>query len=141
MYFSGTFEHTLDDRGRIAVPAAFRPAFLAGATLRPTPEGCIELYTAEGFETEVRRRLTGDDESSRTLGARRTRRSFLADALPADLDKQGRIVIPPALRAATLPDAKVSIIGCGDFMEIWASERWAREREAIAAIAAQEAGA
>lgn len=141
MYFSGTFEHTLDDRGRIAVPAAFRASFLAGAILRPTPEGCIELYTAKGFETEVRRRLSGDDESSRTLGARRTRRSFLADALPADLDKQGRVVIPPVFRAAALPDAKVAIVGCGDFIEIWASERWAQEREAIATINAQEAGA
>lgn len=138
MYFSGTFEHALDDRGRIAVPAAFRGAFLQGAILRPTPEGCIELYTAEAFETEVRRRLSGDDESSRTLGARRTRRSFLADALPAELDRQGRIVIPPPFRAASLSDGRVAIVGCGDFLEIWASERWAAER---AAITAAEAGA
>ncbi len=138
MRFLGTFEHTLDERGRVAVPASFRAAFKGGGMIRPGAEGCIELYTPEAFEVEVQHRLSGEDESSRTLSARRARRSFFADAYPVDLDAQGRIVIPPLFRAAALSDNRVAVVGCGDRLEIWANERWVAER---AAIAAEEARA
>ena len=44
MFFFGTFEHSLDERGRIAIPARYRSAFADGGILRRGPEGCAELY-------------------------------------------------------------------------------------------------
>ena len=49
MYFYGSFEHTMDERGRVAVPALYRNAFIEGGVLRPSTEGCIELYAAAAF--------------------------------------------------------------------------------------------
>jgi MraZ protein len=135
--FYGTFEHTMDERGRVAVPATFRRAFEDGGVLRPAAEGCVELYTNEAFEAETQRRMSGADESTRTLAARRTRRSFLAEAFQVELDRQGRILIPGPMRTAAGLDGRAVIVGCGDYIELWDQERWAAER---AAFAAEEAG-
>lgn len=138
MTFYGTYEHTMDERGRLAVPANFRPAFEAGGVLRPTAEGCVELYDATAFESEVAKRLSGPDDSTRTLDARRTRRGFLAGAQPVELDRQGRIVIPPPVRSAAALEGRAVILGCGDYIEIWDEARWAVEQAAIAASEASQ---
>jgi MraZ protein len=138
VYFYGTFEHALDDRGRIAVPAVYRRAFEDGGVVRPSAEGCIELYAPEAFQAEVERRLSGDDESTRTLSARRTRRGFLAEAFPVDLDRQGRILIPQAVRTAAALDGRAVIVGCGDHLELWDQPRWEAEKAALAAAEAEE---
>jgi MraZ protein len=134
--FYGTYGHTMDERGRLAVPANFRPAFDSGGVLRPTAEGCVELYDTAAFEAEVAKRLTGPDESTRTLDARRTRRGFLAGAQPVELDRQGRIQITPLVRAAAGLEGRAVILGCGDYIEIWDEARWLVEQAAIAAAEA-----
>ncbi len=136
MTFYGTYEHTMDERGRLAVPAVFRRAFDAGGVLRPAAEGCLELYDAAAFEAEVAKRLSGPDESTRTRDARRTRRGFLAEAYQVDLDRQGRILIPQPVRAAAGLDGRAVIVGCGDYIEIWDEARWQVEQAAIAAAEA-----
>ena len=136
MTFYGTYEHTMDERGRLAVPANFRHAFVSGGLLRPTPEGCVELYDTAAFEAEAAKRLSGADDSTRTLEARRTRRAFLAGVQPIQLDAQGRIQITPAVRAAANLDGRAVILGCGDYIEIWDETRWAVEQAAIDAAEA-----
>ncbi len=138
MYFYGTFEHALDDRGRLAVPAVYRRAFEEGGVVRPGIEGCVELYSPEAFQAEADRRLSGDDESTRTLTARRTRRGFLAEAFPVELDRQGRILIPLPIRTAAGLDGRAVIVGCGDYLEVWDQARWAEEKAALAAAEAEE---
>lgn len=133
MYFYGTFEHAIDERGRIAIPAHFRRALDAGAVLRSSADGCIELYTHDGFTAEVQTRL-GEEASTRHRSARRTRRQFLADVYDVDLDKQGRVLLPPALRehgALLDPTGRAVFVGCGDYVEIWHPERWQTERAAV----------
>ena len=127
MFFFGTFEHSLDERGRIAIPARYRRAFVDGGVLRRGPEGCVEMYTQESFDEEVRRRL-GDEATTRAAIGRRVRRGFLPDAYGVELDKQGRILVPPQLRDETGLGGKVLVIGCGDYLELWHPERWAEER-------------
>ena len=127
----------MDERGRVAVPAIYRRSFEEGGVIRLAPEGCVELYTQEAFEAETQRRLSGDEESTRTRAARRTRRSFLAEAFAVELDRQGRILIPAPVRTAAALDGRAVIVGCGDCIELWDQERWAAER---AAFAAEEAG-
>lgn len=138
MYFYGTFEHAMDDRGRVAIPAVYRRAFSEGGVVRPSVEGCVELYSPDAFQTEVERRLSGDDESTRTLTARRTRRGFLAEAFPVELDRQGRILLPQPVRAAAGLDSRAVIVGCGDYLELWDQTRWTEEKAALAAAEAEE---
>ncbi|MEZ4552391.1 MAG: division/cell wall cluster transcriptional repressor MraZ [Dehalococcoidia bacterium] len=139
MYFYGTYEHAIDERGRIAVPAGYRQEFAGGGVVRVNAEGCIELYTHQGFEEEAQRRIRVE-ESTRSLSARRTRRSFLAGAYPVDLDKQGRILLPQPIRAMARLNGRASIVGCGDYLEIWERENWNLEQAAFKA-AETEAGA
>lgn len=134
--FYGTYEHTIDERGRLAVPANFRHAFVSGGLLRTTPEGCIELYDTAAFEAEVAKRLTGPDDSTRTLDARRTRRAFLAGVHPVQLDAQGRIQLNPAIRTAAKLDGRVVIVGLGEYIEVWDEAAWLAEQAAITAAEA-----
>lgn len=134
--FYGTYDHAIDERGRIAIPALYRDQFADGGVVRVSAEGCVELYTQEGFEEEAQRRLSVD-ESTRFLSARRTRRSFMAGAFQVDLDRQGRILLPQAVRSTASLNGKASIVGCGDYMEIWERESWAIEQEALAAAEAR----
>ncbi|HRC61934.1 MAG: cell division/cell wall cluster transcriptional repressor MraZ [Dehalococcoidia bacterium] len=136
MFFYGTYEHAIDERGRIAIPSGYRPQFGGGGVVRVGAEGCVELYTQEGFEAEAERRLSSE-ESTRELSARRTRRSFLAGAFPVELDKQGRILLPQPIRSMAHLNGRASIVGCGDYMEIWERDSWNAEQ---AAFSAAEAG-
>ena len=128
--FYGTFEHSVDARGRIAVPARYRHAFERGAVLRSSADGCIEMYTLEGFEAEVELRL-GEQRSTREVGGRRIRRAFLPGAFDVELDRQGRVLVPQGLRGDCGLEDRAVIVGCGDYVEIWQPERWASEADAV----------
>lgn len=130
MFFFGTFEHSIDERGRVAIPARYRHAFVDGGVLRAGPDGAVEMYTQQTFDEEVQRRL-GSEDGNRSVTARRIRRGFLSDAYAVELDKQGRILLPPQVRTEADIHSKVLIIGCGDYLEIWHPDRWAGEREAL----------
>ena len=137
MFFFGTFEHAIDERGRVAIPARYRRAFVDGGVLRVGPEGAVEMYTNTTFEEEVERRL-GVEDGNRTQEARRTRRSFLSEAYAVDLDKQGRILVPPQIRERSSLGGKVLIIGCGDYLELWHPDDWAGEQAALEGVAAED---
>jgi MraZ protein len=128
VYLYGTFEHSMDDRGRVAIPAVFRRALQDGGVLRPAEDGCLELYTQEAFDAETALRL--GESGTRKRGDRRRRRTFLPDSLHVDLDRQGRIVVPQEMREGAGLDGRASLIGLGDYIEIWNPERWAAERSA-----------
>lgn len=128
--FFGSYEHSVDERGRIAVPARFRKLFIEGAVVRAGPERCVEVYTAEGFRTETTRRL-GDHLSTRDRESRRVRRAFLTNAFEVELDRQGRILVPQGLRQQCEVGDRVVINGCGDYIEIWNPDRWATEMSAL----------
>jgi MraZ protein len=128
--FFGSFEHAIDDRGRIAIPARYRKSFTDGAVLRLGPEGCIEMYTAEGFERQVTLRI-GGNESTRNQGGRRVRRGFLAQAFEVELDRQGRILVPQGLRQQSALTERAVVVGLGDYVELWDPAAWASELEAV----------
>src|SRR3972149_2458309 len=91
MAFRGTYEHTVDDRGRVAVPARYRHEFAGGVVLARSPDGCVEVYTPEGYD-EMSNLVTA--EPAVHLKGRRLRRGVFADSWDAGLDRQGRILIP-----------------------------------------------
>jgi MraZ protein len=126
VFFYGTFEHSVDERGRVAIPARYRHAFVDGGVLREGPEGCVELYTQQGFDEEVQRRL-GSEASNRRAAGRRIRRGFMPGAYTVELDRQGRVLVPPQLRQAGGLDGRIMVVGCGDYIELWHPDRWQAE--------------
>jgi MraZ protein len=130
MAFRGTFEHTLDDRGRVALPARYRQEFLGGVVLTIGPEGCIEVYTLAGFDQ------MSDDFASApatTVEGRRSRRRFDAQSFDTELDRQGRVLVPARFRQMAGLNGAVVIIGRRECLEIWNPDRWAAESAAAMA--------
>lgn len=135
MAFRGIYEHTLDDRGRVALPARYRQDFLAGAILTLGPEGCVEVYTPEGFQHM-------SDEfaaaPATTLRGRRVRRAFDAQSYDAELDRQGRILVPQRFRQIAALNGAVTIVGRRECLEIWNPERWAAESSTAMTFASRD---
>jgi MraZ protein len=123
--FLGEFEHALDERGRLAIPAKFRPALAEGMVVTKGIDRCLVIWTMDdwrAFTDDLRQMplMAGD--------ARRMQRFFLAGAADAVPDRLGRILIPAPLRAyAQLADQAV-VIGVGDRVEIWSTANWEQER-------------
>lgn len=131
MAFRGTFEHSVDDRGRVAIPARYRHLFGEGVVLVQSPEGCVEIYTPQGYD-EMSRLVTA--EPATHLKGRRLRRGFFARSWDAELDRQGRILIPAPLRESSQLDGVVIISGRQECLEVWNRERWEQEiREVVEA--------
>ena len=126
--FTGEYEHRVDDRGRLAIPAAYRLLFEHGGFLLPGPDGQLELYTPDGYAQEKRMRTVGDKLKATD---RRLARSFFGRVRRVDLDRQGRIVIPQPLREQRDLHGDTTIIGMGDYLEIWSSDAWRTEQSAI----------
>lgn len=138
--FRGTFEHSLDDRGRVAVPARYREAFADGGVLTPSPDGCLELYPAHVFEETARSLATAGANLQR---GRRLRRGLDARSWDVELDRQGRILIPQPLRESAALAGGLVLAGRRECLELWNPERWAEElriveREYAANLEAQE---
>ena len=137
MHFFGAHEHTLDGRGRVAIPAVFRRELHGGGVLRPADDGCLELYTHDGFEAKTDEVL--GDADARTRIGRQRRRVFLSRAFGfPQLDQQGRVVIPQEMREHADLDGRVVLVGVGDYVEIWDLERWETADQAALAAVAEE---
>lgn len=128
MAFRGTYEHTVDDRGRVAIPARYRHEFVGGAVLTLSPEGCVEVYNEDGFN-EMSNLVTA--EPATHLKGRRLRRRLSARSWDAELDRQGRILIPAQLREAAQLNGAVTINGRVECLEIWNRDRWREEEQQV----------
>jgi MraZ protein len=126
MFLIDTFEHTLDDRGRVAVPARYRPMFAEGVFLVRGSERCIELYTPQDFWERSAPILR---ESADTESGRRRKRKLFSHCRQEVLDGQGRVLIPARLRQWAGLDSTVIIVGRGDCLELWSPQRWGEEEE------------
>ena len=124
MAFRGTYEHTVDDRGRVAIPARYRHEFAEGVRLTLGPEGCIEVFTPSGF-AEMSNLVAA--EPATTQPGRRSRRLFDAQSRDIELDRQGRILIPAKFREEAALEGPVVIAGRRECLEIWSPQRWQRE--------------
>ena len=120
--FVGQFEHALDAKGRIVLPASFRVSFDESGFLIKGPEGCLALLTPDRFrdiaQTMASRSVEGD------VRHRSAKRSFGAGAARVLPDKQGRIAVPEDLRAFAHLERDCVIVGAIDEVEIWDQSRW-----------------
>jgi MraZ protein len=118
--FVGTFEHSLDGKGRVVLPSQFRNE-LAGRGFIAQYQQCLGLWTQEGF-SEVANRL--QDKVRQGLAPQNAVRALAANAVQVEPDAQGRILIPQRLRDYAGLDREVAIIGALDRIEIWHAPRW-----------------
>ncbi|MEP6776344.1 MAG: division/cell wall cluster transcriptional repressor MraZ [Chloroflexota bacterium] len=127
--FLGRFEHSVDTKGRVAVPARFRDRLSGELILTRGNDGCLYLFTEESWEplaAKLNALPTGDED------ARNLRRAVFSSAEPVELDKQGRVIIPDHLRQYAGITGDVSIIGLGEYIEIWDTLAWQKLDEEIA---------
>lgn len=136
----GEYEHSVDAKGRVAVPAKFRPQLETGLVVTRGFERCLFVYPIQEWASLAQRVSA---VSFLQAEARRLRRLLFASAFHTELDKQGRILLPAPLREyASIGDTAI-VAGMNTYFEIWAKEGWesqqtdlADEAEAIAAAMA-----
>lgn len=119
--FFGSYERSLDAKGRIILPARFRAFFDTQAFLSQHLERCLALWTPEVFEQqwadmEARQ---NQDADSRNLA-----RVWAAGLYEVELDRQGRVSIPPRLREYAGLDSAVLVTGSLNRVELWNPVAW-----------------
>ena len=118
MLFLGRFEYAMDDRGRVPMPARFRDAFASGAVLAPAPPRCLRVYTTVTYERTAALILA---QGAHTERGQQLRRAFFGRTYEGELDKSSRLLVPAALRQRLGLEGPVTILGCGDYIELWDS--------------------
>jgi len=126
--FTGEYRHTVDDKGRIAVPARFRVQLEGGAVVSRWIDGCLAIHSRSGWDA-LTARVAGLPITD--SAARLFQRQIFAGALEADLDRQGRVLVPAYLREETGLATDAVVVGVRDHAEIWAPARWADYRRAM----------
>ena len=122
MAFHGTFEHSLDAKNRLTIPAKFRAALAGGVFLVRGSDPCISVYPAATYEAITQSALEGlNPLSSR---ARELKRMFHAWATDTELDSAGRVMLTPRHLEHAGIDREVVIAGAGDCLELWSREGW-----------------
>lgn len=109
----GTFEHTIDAKGRMAFPTKLRERLGLSFIVTIGPENCLYVYSEEEWEnfTEKIKTLTGEKARAAKL--------FIIKACTVEPDKQGRILIPQNLREYAGLDHDVTVLGVINRAEIW----------------------
>jgi MraZ protein len=125
----GSHEHTIDDKNRLTLPAKYREAFRDGLVVTRGLDGCLYAYRRADWDRLVESRLAALDPLSQE--ARRLQRFFYSGAAEADLDRQGRVMLPAALTEHARLGREVVVAGVRDHLEIWDRELWRREMAAV----------
>ena len=119
--FMGEYNHTIDAKGRLIVPAKFREVLGDEFVVTKGLDGCLFVYAEKEWKAF--------EEKLGTLpltnkNARQLTRFFLAGAASCEVDKQGRILLPSVLREFAGLEKDVVLVGVASRIEIWSRERW-----------------
>jgi MraZ protein len=118
----GEYDHTIDDKSRLTLPARFRQALAGGVVLTRGLDTCVEAYPADDWLRLVESRLAGLNPLSRE--SRVLERFYYTGAVEATPDKQGRVMLPPALIEHAGLGREVVVVGMRDRLEIWDRAAW-----------------
>ena len=119
--FMSEYNHSIDTKGRVIVPVKFRESLGAEFVVTKGLDGCLFVFPNDEwniFEEKLKSLPMANKD------ARKFVRFFLAGAAVVELDKQGRILIPPVLRESAALDKDVVVVGVGNRVEIWDKTRW-----------------
>jgi MraZ protein len=119
--FVGKYEHSLDTKGRIILPAKFRPDFERGGYLTQHREGCLALWTPGEFQRQLQ---AMQQQAAEGRIARNRARLWSASSYEVEIDRQGRMAIPARLRGFALLEADVLVHGAIDRIELWNPAVW-----------------
>ncbi|MDX1690128.1 MAG: division/cell wall cluster transcriptional repressor MraZ [Acidimicrobiia bacterium] len=119
--FLGEYQHSVDDKGRLVLPSKFRDRLKAGLVVTKGQERCLYVFPMERWDEEVARvnRLPRTDKRARNYA-----RTFFGSASDQTLDRQGRVVLPQALRDYAGVDGEAVVVGVGERVEIWDTDAW-----------------
>ena len=121
----GQYEHKIDPRGRVAIPARFREELKAGLVLSQGFERCIDAYPAKVWQEMAEKLATMPLTRSRS---RRMSRFIFSSAFSQDLDGLGRVLLPAPLRQYAEIKDTVIIVGVNAYFEIWSKSQWDVEK-------------
>ena len=119
--FIGEYTHSLDNKGRVALPAKFRPQLGDGAIIARGLDHCLFVFTKESWE-KLTAKIAG--MSFMKSDSRAFARLMLAGASEVEFDHQGRILIPEYLRAYASLKKQAIFAGLYDRIEIWDEASW-----------------
>ena len=119
--FMGEYNHTIDAKGRLIIPAKFREALGEEFILTKGLDGCLSIYPMDEWKSfeEKLKALPLTDKNARAF-----LRFFVAGATSCELDRQGRILVPGTLREFAGLEKEVVLTGNLTRIEIWSKERW-----------------
>ncbi|HEX7434413.1 MAG TPA: division/cell wall cluster transcriptional repressor MraZ [Anaerolineaceae bacterium] len=119
--FLGQYEHTIDEKGRLTIPARYRELLSEGAYVTRGFDKNLYVLTTASFQHVF------DQVNTTSLtnpGSRSLRHLLFANAERVEVDKAGRILIPQFLRQTAGLGSSAFVVGAGSFFEIWSSETW-----------------
>lgn len=126
---SGTFEHTLDPKGRVTLPARYRGHFQAGAVLVRLPDGepCVRVFHPDAWDKYDGKHIEPLDTFNNPADAWRARSIYMNQDL-VEPDGQGRVLLGRHIKEIGL-SGKVIIIGARTHLEIWDPDTFAARRQ------------
>jgi MraZ protein len=120
--FLGQYQHSLDEKGRLTIPAAFRDTLGEGAYISQGFDRNLMIMSAAYFQMVYERlnAMNLTDPATRLL-----RRLVFSSAYKVEVDKAGRILLPPQSRQFLALSNEATLVGQGDYFEIWTPAEWA----------------
>jgi len=124
--FIGEYQHNMDPKGRLAIPAKFRADLAHGAVLTRGLDNCLFLFPAEEWEklAEKLKNLPMTQSDARAFV-----RLMFAGAAEVEIDKQGRILVPSYLATYAGIEKNTVVAGLFNRIEIWQADRWQSYKE------------
>jgi MraZ protein len=126
--FLGQFQHNLDEKGRLMIPARYRELLAAGAFITQGFDRCLMVMTDVYF-AQVYDRINSMNLADPT--ARLLRRLILSNAYPVEVDKVGRILVPGNLRQVIALNGEAIVAGQGDYFEVWNPADWNQQMDQL----------
>ncbi|MDP1544475.1 MAG: division/cell wall cluster transcriptional repressor MraZ [Anaerolineales bacterium] len=135
--FLGQFQHNLDDKGRLMIPARFRELLEGGAFITQGFDKCLMVMT-EAYFKQVYERIEAMNLADPT--ARLLRRLILSNAYGVEPDKVGRILVPQNLRAfLEITSGELVVAGQGEYFEVWTPAEWSGQMALLQDVEANNA--
>jgi MraZ protein len=134
--FLGQFQHNLDDKGRLMIPARYRELLAAGAYITQGFDRCLMVMTDLHFRQVYDRinYMNPTDTSTRLL-----RRLILSNAYPVEVDRVGRILVPQNLREFLgITNGELIVAGQGEYFEVWTPAEWQLQMDNLQDVEANE---
>jgi MraZ protein len=122
--FFGQYSHNIDSKGRLTVPVRFRGPLQDGAYVMQGFERNLMVYTTDDFKKLAQRASLLTTTNSE---ARAVKRMIFGGATEVSLDSTGRILIPAFLREYARLQEAVTLVGTGEYFEVWDSKSWDKE--------------